>query len=158
MDQYHEVIRRIAALIEGETDEIAVLSTVVCELHRAFEHFHWTGFYRAVEHNLLKVGPYQGGHGCLAIPFGRGVCGHVAATGKLLRLDDVDSFPDHIACSSTTRSEIVVPVVDASGKVCAVLDIDSDFPAAFDEADECGLSEVCRLVSAVYNNPDSANE
>ena len=149
-DRYSEVIRRIESLISGETDEIAVLSTVVCELHHAFEYFHWTGFYRVVEPGLLKVGPYQGGHGCLVIPFGKGVCGHVAQTGKTLRLDDVDSFPDHIACSSTTRSEIVVPVFDASGIVRAVLDIDSDNPAAFDEIDEAGLAAICKRIQRVY--------
>lgn len=158
MDRYNDVIRRIESLIAGETDEIAVLATVACELHQAFDYFHWTGFYRAVGPGLLKVGPYQGGHGCLMIPFGKGVCGHVAATGRLLRLDDVDSFPGHIACSSTTRSEIVLPVFDQSGNLRAVLDIDSDNPSAFSEADEQGLQQVCELLSKVYNNPDSAKE
>ena len=150
-DRYIDVLKRIGSLIEGETDEIAILSTVVGELHEAFEHFHWTGFYRVVEPDLLKVGPYQGGHGCLVIPFGKGVCGHVAATGKLLRLDDVDSFPDHIACSSTTKSEIVVPVIDRNGSLRAVLDIDSDIPAAFDETDETGLIQVCELIASLIS-------
>ena len=150
IDRYQAVINSIESLIEGETDEVAILSTVACELHRAFEHFHWTGFYRVVADRLLKVGPYQGGHGCLVIPFGKGVCGHVAETGKLLRLDDVDSFPGHIACSSSTRSEIVVPVFDKSGNLRAVLDIDSDAPAAFDTIDETGLTAICdRIGSAV---------
>ena len=149
-DRYNPVIRSIQSLIEGELDEIAVLATVACELHAAFEHFHWTGFYRVVSDRLLKVGPYQGGHGCLVIPFGKGVCGHVAESGRLLRLDDVDSFPGHIACSSTTRSEIVVPVVDSSGRVRAVLDIDSDLPSAFDDEDEAGLTAICELVAGVY--------
>ena len=144
--QYEQVVKHIGALIEGETDEVAVMATVACELHHAFAHFHWTGFYRVTEPGLLKVGPYQGGHGCLVIPFGKGVCGHVAQTGQLLRLDDVDSFPDHIACSSTTRSEIVVPVKDANGAVRAVLDIDSDHPAAFDEEDELQLDRLCKLL------------
>ena len=89
------------------------------------------------------IGPYQGGHGCLVIPFERGVCGAVARTGKLLRLDDVEAFPDHIACSSTTRSEIVVPVFDRTGALRAVLDVDSDHPAAFDAIDERELSAIC---------------
>jgi L-methionine (R)-S-oxide reductase len=149
-DRYIDVLKRIGSLVEGETDEIAILSTVACELHLAFEHFHWTGFYRVVEPGLLKVGPYQGGHGCLLIPFGKGVCGHVAATGKLLRLDDVDSFPDHIACSSTTKSEIVVPVIDRNGNLRAVLDIDSDNPAAFDETDEKALTEISHWIGDLY--------
>ncbi|MEX0324610.1 MAG: GAF domain-containing protein [Puniceicoccaceae bacterium] len=144
--KYREVRARIRALIEGETDEIAILATVACELHLAFEAFHWTGFYRVVEPGLLKVGPYQGGHGCLVIPFGKGVCGHVAQTVQLLRLDDVHAFPDHIACSSTTQSEIVLPVVDKSGTLRAVLDIDSDHPAAFDAVDEQELAAICALV------------
>ena len=143
---YREVQARIKALIAGETDEIAILATVACELHQAFEAFHWTGFYRVVEPGLLKVGPYQGGHGCLVIPFGKGVCGHVARTGKLLRLDDVHSFPGHIACSSTTQSEIVLPVFDSNGALRCVLDIDSDHPAAFDAVDEQELTAICALL------------
>jgi GAF domain-containing protein len=144
--QYQQVRARIEALIEGETDAVTLMATVACELHLAFEAFHWTGFYRVVEPGLLKVGPYQGGHGCLAIPFGKGVCGTVAETGTLLRLDDVDSFPGHIACSSTTKSEIVLPVTDKAGALVAVLDIDSDLPAAFDTVDERELTAICRLV------------
>ncbi len=153
--RYRPVIKRIEALIAGETDEVAIMATVACELHQAFDHFHWTGFYRVVADGVLKVGPYQGGHGCLVIPFGKGVCGHVAATGKLLRLDDVDSFPGHIACSSTTRSEIVLPVMDPAGRLRAVLDIDSDNPAAFDETDEIGLSNICDTLGRVaYRSED----
>ncbi|MEX0331901.1 MAG: GAF domain-containing protein [Puniceicoccaceae bacterium] len=147
-DRYREVRARIWALLEGETDEIAILATVACELHLAFEAFHWTGFYRVVEPGLLKVGPYQGGHGCLVIPFGKGVCGHVAQTGQLLRLDDVHAFPDHIACSSTTQSEIVLPVFDKSGTLRAVLDIDSDDPAAFDPVDEVELTAICSEIGS----------
>lgn len=143
--QYEVALKRIQSLIEGETDEIAIMATVACELHHTMDHFHWTGFYRVVEPGLLKIGPYQGGHGCLTIPFGKGVCGHVAETGELLRLDDVESFPGHIACSSTTRSEIVVPVFDKSGELRAVLDVDSDLPNAFDEIDDAELTKICTL-------------
>ena len=143
---YEQVQARIEALIEGETDEVAIMATVTCELNLAFEAFHWTGFYRVVEPGLLKIGPYQGGHGCLVIPFGKGVCGAVAARGELLRLDDVEAFPDHIACSSTTKSEIVLPVFDKAGQLRAVLDIDSELPAAFDTIDESGLTAICQLV------------
>lgn len=140
---YREVGKRISALIEGECDEVAIEATVVCELHHALPHFHWTGFYRVVEPGLLKIGPYQGGHGCLTIPFERGVCGAAARDGKLVRVDDVEHFPGHIACSSTTRSEIVVPVFDRKGTLRAVLDVDSDWPAAFDDVDERELTAIC---------------
>ena len=143
---YRQAKARIQALLDGEADEVAIMATVACELHHALDYFNWTGFYRVVEPGLLKIGPYQGGHGCLSIPFGRGVCGAVASSGQTLRLDDVHSFPDHIACSHTTRSEIVLPVTDRKGELRAVLDIDSDTPAAFDDTDEEQLTAICRLI------------
>ncbi|MEZ5871119.1 MAG: GAF domain-containing protein [Nitratireductor sp.] len=138
---WDEVSGRIAALIEGEDDDIAVMATIACELHHAFERFHWTGFYRNAGNRVLKIGPYQGGHGCLVIPFERGVCGACATRGETLIVDDVEAFPDHIACSSTTRSEIVVPVWKA-GELLAVLDIDSDHVAAFDDRDRVALEAI----------------
>lgn len=141
----NEIYQRIMALVTGETDEIALMATIVCELHHAFPYFNWTGFYRVVEPRVLKVGPYQGGHGCLVIPFERGICGRCARLGKTLNIRDVHAEPDHIACSATTRSEIVVPVFDSNGNVRAVLDVDSNTPAAFDETDEKFLEKVCGL-------------
>ncbi|MCB1458818.1 MAG: GAF domain-containing protein [Nitratireductor sp.] len=132
---------RIGALVEGEEDDIAKMATIACELHHAFDRFHWTGFYRNVGNETLKIGPYQGGHGCLVIPFSRGVCGACATRGETLIVDDVEAFPDHIACSSSTRSEIVVPVWK-EGALIAVLDIDSDFPAAFSHADRVALETI----------------
>lgn len=143
---YREVRKRIEALVEGETDEIALMATVACELHVGLKYFHWTGFYRVVEPGLLKIGPYQGTHGCLVIPFERGVCGAAAREARLIRVDDVEAFPGHIACSSTTRSEIVVPVTDRNGRLRAVLDVDSDLPAAFDATDEAELTAICALI------------
>lgn len=140
-----EVYQRILALVVGETDEIALMATVACELHHGFPYFNWTGFYRVVEPELLKVGPYQGGHGCLVIPFYRGICGRCARTGKTLNIADVHAEADHIACSGTTQSEIVVPVFDADGQLRAVLDVDSDSPAVFDETDQDFLEKVCAL-------------
>lgn len=140
-----EVYQRISALVTGETDEIALMATVACELHHGFPYFNWTGFYRVVEPELLKVGPYQGGHGCLVIPFHRGICGRSARTGKTLNIADVHAEADHIACSGTTLSEIVIPVFDASGQLRAVLDVDSDSQAAFDETDEQFLEKVCQI-------------
>ena len=136
---YEHARRNILALIAGETDEIAVLATVAAELYHAFPHFHWVGFYRVVSPRLLKVGPYQGGHGCLTIPFERGVCGRCASEKTTQIVADVTQLPYHIACSGTTLSEIVVPVLDASGEVRAVLDIDSDFPDIFDAVDQAAL-------------------
>lgn len=140
-----DVYQRILALVSGETDEVALMATVACELHHAFPYFNWTGFYRVVEPELLKVGPYQGGHGCLVIPFVSGICGRSARTGKTLNIPDVHAEDDHIACSGTTQSEIVVPVFDSNGKLRAVLDVDSDSPASFDETDERFLEKVCAL-------------
>jgi GAF domain-containing protein len=139
---YADLRRRIAALTEGESDAVALMATLACEIHHADARFDWTGFYRVVAPELLKIGPYQGGHGCLTIPFARGVCGAAARTGEVQIVDDVEAFPGHIACSSSTRSEIVLPVRDGAGRLIAVLDIDSDRPAAFAEADAEGLGAI----------------
>lgn len=140
-----DIYQRVSALVTGETDEVALMATVACELHHAFPYFNWTGFYRVVEPEVLKIGPYQGGHGCLVIPFEQGICGRCARTGKTVNIADVNAEADHIACSGTTQSEIVVPVFDAKGILRAVLDVDSDSPAAFDEMDQEFLEKVCEL-------------
>ncbi len=143
---YEGTVGRIGRLIAGERDMIAVMATAVCELHHAFNYFDWTGFYRVAGPGLLKVGPYQGGHGCLQIPFDRGVCGAAASSGRTQLVPDVREFPGHIACSASTRSEIVVPVMDSQGRLIAVLDIDSDRPNAFDEIDRANLEELCGMI------------
>ena len=140
---YRDVRLRLADLLEGETDWIAALATVTCELHSEFSYFHWTGFYRALEADLLVIGPYQGTHGCLRIPFSRGVCGAAARTRMTQRVDQVSSRPDHIACSVSTQSEIVVPVLSPTGEVLAVLDVDSDREAAFGDVDQRELEAIC---------------
>ena len=127
---YERLGRDVAALTAGEDDVVSLMATVACEVHHSDERFDWTGFYRVVAPGLMKVGPYQGGHGCLVIPFARGVCGAAARTGATQVVDDVEAFPGHIACAATTRSEIVLPVRDGTGRVIGVLDIDSDRPAA----------------------------
>lgn len=142
-ERYRAVRGRIERLLEGEDDWIAALATVVCELHHEFSHYDWTGFYRAVSRELLVVGPYQGTHGCLRIPFSKGVCGAAARSRATQRVDQVSSRPDHIACSSSTQSEIVVPVLSPSGEVLAVLDVDSDQEAAFDDVDQAELEALC---------------
>jgi len=139
---YGDLAKAIASLTEGETDAVALMATVACEVHHADDRFDWTGFYRVVAPGLLKIGPYQGGHGCLVIPFDRGVCGAAARTREVQIVRDVDAFPGHIACASSTRSEIVLPVFDTNGALIAVLDIDSDQPDAFDERDRVGLSSI----------------
>lgn len=125
----------ILALTQGETDAIALMATMACEVHHAHPFADWTGFYRVVAPDLLKIGPYQGGHGCLVIPFSRGVCGACARTGQVQLVPDVDAFPDHIACASSTKSELVLPVWNGQGQLLGVFDLDSDTPAAFTEAD-----------------------
>ena len=139
---YAHLTKTVAALTTGETDRIALMATVVCELHHADDRFDWTGFYRVTGPGLLKIGPYQGGHGCLTIPFSRGVCGAAARTGEVQLVPDVDAFPGHIACASSTRSELVLPVFDRDGQVIAVLDIDSDQPDAFTDEDARALAAI----------------
>ena len=97
---------------------------------------------------MLKIGPYQGGHGCLVIPFSRGVCGAAARTGEVQLVPDVDAFPGHIACASSTRSELVLPVYDSQGALLGVFDIDSDQPDAFDQDDVAGMQAVLNLAFA----------
>jgi GAF domain-containing protein len=146
---YDSITRTIAALTEGETDTVALMATVVCELHHADDRFDWTGFYRVTAPEMLKIGPYQGGHGCLTIPFSRGVCGAAARTGEVQIVEDVDAFPGHIACASSTRSEIVLPVRNRAGTLIAVLDIDSDRPGAFTQQD---ADHLARILSQVFGS------
>ena len=141
-------MERIQALLSEPCDWTAAMATAVCELHHAFDHFHWTGFYRTVAPEHLQVGPYQGGHGCLDIPFSRGVCGAAAREKTTQLVPDVEAFPGHIACSSSTRSEIVVPVLTPDGHVIAVLDVDSDHPDAFDHEDQRALEHLCAKLGA----------
>lgn len=136
----------IESLAEGESDEIALMATVACEVHHSDARFDWTGFYRVTAPDLLKIGPYQGGHGCLVIPFDKGVCGAAASTGAVQIVADVDAFPGHIACSSTTRSEIVLPVHGKDGRLIGVFDIDSDQPNAFTREDAEGLGAILTSV------------
>ena len=149
---YQEVQERIEALIMTESDWVAAMATVVCELHHSFDYFHWTGFYRTVSDNLLKIGPYQGGHGCLTIPFTKGVCGAAARTQKTQVIADVNAIKDHIACAATTMSEIVVPLIGSNGKTKAVLDIDSDIKDAFKEVDRECLQKLCHILEKKFLN------
>ncbi len=145
---YTSLIKTIASLTEGEDDVIALMATVVCELHHSDDRFDWTGFYRVTSPEMLKIGPYQGGHGCLQIPFTRGVCGAAARLGETQLVPDVKAFADHIACASSTRSELVLPVWDRAGTLLAVLDIDSDQFDAFTVLDADALAEILATVFA----------
>lgn len=146
MIDYDALQARIRALTEGETDEVALMATLACEIHHSDERFDWTGFYRVVAPELLKIGPYQGGHGCLVIPFSRGVCGAAARSGEAQIVSDVDAFPGHIACSGSTRSEIVLPVFGKGRRLIGVLDIDSDHSDAFTPQDIARLAEILQAV------------
>ncbi|MEO0676151.1 MAG: GAF domain-containing protein [Pseudomonadota bacterium] len=147
---YLALANRIAALTEGETDAVALMATVACEVHQSDTRFDWTGFYRVVAPELLKIGPYQGGHGCLVIPFSRGVCGAAAREQRVQLVPDVEAFPGHIACASSTKSELVLPVFGPDGALIAVFDLDSDQPDAFSEEDAGALSSI---LSATFERP-----
>lgn len=143
---YSHLAQQIDALCHGETDTVALMATVVCEIHHAHPMADWTGFYRVTGPEMLKIGPYQGGHGCLVIPFSRGVCGAAARTGQVQLVPDVEAFADHIACSSTTRSELVLPVWNGQGRLLGVLDLDSNTEAAFTEDDAQHLAAILAAV------------
>lgn len=141
---YPALAARIRALTEGERDAIALMATIACEVHHSDPRFDWTGFYRVTGPEMLRIGPYQGGHGCLTIPFSRGVCGAAARTGVAQIVNDVEAFPGHIACAASTRSELVLPVWSGAGVLLGVFDIDSDLPAAFGPADAAALAAILR--------------
>ena len=140
--QYERIFLTLDALCKGEDDHIALMATIVCELYQEFERFNWVGFYRNVGGQMLKIGPYQGAHGCLTIPFSKGVCGKCARERSVQNVPDVSKVQHHIACSATTKSELVVPVLIDDDELVAVLDIDSDTLAAFDEIDEVNLQRL----------------
>lgn len=148
--RYAAVAQEIAAVLEGEPNLTARMATVAAMLAASFDHYFWTGFY-VVDPDRpgeLVVGPYQGTLGCLRIPFGRGVCGAAATTGRTQVVADVHAFPGHIACDSRSASEIVVPVFDRTGALIAVFDVDSEAPAAFDALDAGALEAILKAVFA----------
>ncbi len=144
--RYRELKAEIESVVSGETSITARYATASCILSQAFApRFFWTGFYVVdpLKDAELVVGPYQGTLGCLRIPFGKGVCGHVASSREPVIVPDVHAFPSHIACDSASNSEIVVPVFDANGELAAVLDVDSTELDAFDQVDQEGLVAIC---------------
>ena len=150
--EHTEVYDRITAILEDEDDWVTAMATVACELHNSFEHYHWTGFYRTTSPEVLKVGPYQGGHGCLTITYDRGICGAAARTGEAQIVPNVHERPEHIACSSSTNSEIVIPVKNSNGNVVAVLDLDSDEFDAFSEDDISLAQDICEWLGVTYHS------
>ncbi len=151
---YVDVRRRIDSLLDADTDWIAAMATVACELHHSFDLYDWTGFYRVVAEDRLMVGPYQGPHGCLHIPFDRGVCGAAARTRETQLVPDVEAFSDHIACQSSTQSEIVVPVLTPDDRLLAVLDVDSDTLGAFDTTDQEHLEALCDQLGEQFQSAE----
>ena len=144
-EKYELLVSQIRALIEGENDVIAVMSNVAAAIHQTMG-FWWTGFYR-VKGEELVLGPFQGPVACMHIAYGKGVCGMAWQRAETVVVEDVEQFPGHIACSSESKSEIVVPVFGGDGKVTAVLDIDSEKLATFDDTDRRYLEEICRLLT-----------
>jgi len=143
---YRQLKEEIDSVVAGETSDTARYASAACLLALAFKpRFFWTGFYLVdpLKPEELVVGPYQGTLGCLRIPFGKGVCGHVAVTREPIIVPDVHEFPGHIACDSASNSEIVVPVFRADGSLAAVLDVDSTDYDAFDDIDQAGLIAIC---------------
>jgi len=149
-ERYRVIQAEILAVLAGEPDRIARMATVTAMLAQSFEQYFWTGFYLvdAGKPDELVVGPYQGTLGCLRIAFGRGVCGMAAARAETQVVPDVHAFPGHIACDSRSASEIVVPVFGPDGWLIAVLDVDSEQPAAFDTVDAEALEGLVRAVFA----------
>ena len=145
---YEQLDGHVRAVLAGVHDEIAGMATISALLHHAFGHL-WTGFYRVVTPGaLLRVGPYQGTLGCLEIRFGRGVCGTAAAERRTVVVPDVNAYPGHITCDARSRSEIVVPILDSRGDLIAVLDVDSEHLAAFDDDDRAGLERIATWFAA----------
>ena len=141
---YDSLVPQLAALVSGETDTVANLANIAAALKEAFGFF-WVGFYIKKDDQLV-LGPFQGPIACTRINFNKGVCGHCYTTKQTIIVPDVEAFPGHIACSSASKSEIVVPAFDKNGQVALVLDVDSDQLDDFDEADKLGLEKIMKIV------------
>ncbi|MNR90305.1 Free methionine-R-sulfoxide reductase [compost metagenome] len=144
-DIYAQLLPQIKALLQAESDLIANQANIAAVLHQAFA-FHWVGFYRVQEGELV-LGPFQGPLACTRIGKGKGVCGSAWQQAATIVVPDVDLFPGHIACSSLSRSEIVVPYFDHNGVVAGVLDIDSEYPDAFSAVDQLWLEQITALLN-----------
>ena len=136
---------QLSALMEGERDALANLANAAALIYQALPDLNWAGFY-LYKQGMLVLGPFQGMPACVRIPLARGVCGAAARTGEVQLVPDVDAFPGHIACASSTRSELVIPVFGTGGRLIGVLDIDSDQPDAFSAADADALVGILKDV------------
>ncbi len=146
-EKYVSLLPQLKALVEGETDTIANLSNVIAALKQSM-NFFWVGVY-FVKANELVLGPFQGTVACTRIAFGKGVCGTAWKEKQILVVPDVDQFPSHIACSSESKSEIVLPVFNKAGDVALVLDVDSDKLNDFDETDKIYLQQVVEIIEKI---------
>ena len=146
-ERYRVLVSQIESLISGETDETGILANVSAAMKEAFpERFFWMGFY-LVRNGVLRLGPFQGSVACYEIPFGKGVCGTAWKERKTIIVDDVETFPGHIACSSLSRSEIVVPIRRHNGEIVGVIDIDSKNLADFNQDDGKYLEQIAALLT-----------
>ena len=149
-DRYAALLEDYRLFVQGETDTISTMANTSAALHEAFGFF-WVGFYLVNDEQWLHLGPFQGTAACTRIRRGRGVCGTCWAKDEAIIVPDVDLFPGHIACSSASRSEIVIPVHDKAGTVIAILDIDSTRLDAFDEVDKKGLQAIVGVLEATLS-------
>ena len=145
-ERYDELRRRVAALLEDEDDWLAALANVAAAVYEWLPDLNWAGFYLRKDGELV-LGPFQGRPACVRIAIGSGVCGTAVVEGASQVVADVHAFPGHIACDPRSRSEIVVPIRDGAGTVVAVLDLDSDRPATFDDQDRVGLEALIAEVA-----------
>jgi len=143
-EKYLSLLPQVRALVEGEPDQIANMANICAALKSAFDFF-WVGFY-LIKENQLVLGPFQGPVACTRINLGKGVCGTAWKNREVIIVDDVDTFPGHIACSSLSKSEIVLPVYSRQQEIIGVLDVDSDRYASFDKTDEKYLNQIIQLL------------
>lgn len=148
---YRDLLAAADAVTAGEPDGVANMANVAALLWQALPDINWAGFYRMVGDDAaggeLVLGPFQGKAACIRIAIGKGVCGAAAATRETQLVEDVHAFPGHIACDATSRSELVVPVIDGAGNLRAVIDLDSPLPARFTQADADGIEALAKLLS-----------
>lgn len=151
-EKYEYLLAQVKGLAEGETNAVGALANITAAMHETFpERFFWTGFYVVSKaKNKLLLGPFQGSVACYEIGYGRGVCGTSWQRNETIIVEDVEKFPGHIACSSLSRSEIVVPIHDNNGEVVAVLDIDSAQPATFNTTDKEWLERVVKEIPTLF--------
>ncbi|MCA1653914.1 MAG: GAF domain-containing protein [Sphingomicrobium sp.] len=144
---YRDLAAALEALVAGEPDPIANMANAAALIWESVPDLNWAGFYRNIDGELV-LGPFQGRVACIRIPFGKGVCGAAAAARQVQRVDDVNAFPGHIACDSTSASELVVPIV-RDDRLIAVLDLDSPSTGRFDAEDEAGLVQLGEVLARV---------